>query len=1095
MAEDSGDSDHWARAVESFTGYSMPSRDGMFKDLTALEPNGNAPLISVAIEDRKFMEMTDSAYQLFSGPDVDGHDFVLHFYLPKDENPDDVDLDDLSDDEIGKRFYPQLRKVLIDFVGPNGGKLDLNDMHPFSWYDGDGSSLDGMEHPLGQYVQGSGNALYNLGYRQIVHQTSKGFSSNGVTIDGADAMDFESFTRVAQAYDRVGKFFVDHAETLKQWKESLGDDQAAWKGKAAEVFSDLIDGLHKNYAGFADQMHPSGFNATHESMWDYYASSSKQGDAILGAGNAVFAAVRDLYQAYSDWKSGEKVDWAPLNGEGGDVEYLPGLGSPYGILYSMLESLQTWAYNHNARFAVQATKKGTESTWYSGNTTGAGSWHDHDTVVNFYTLRPEAEVTIPGLGNLNDITTWAGLGTKAVDSWNKGVEDYLIPAADTALSSVNNAFIDARRVIEDVLEPEVTNYFGGSGGAGGDGGDGDDVQDIIDDANAAIDDANAKAQAAIDKANKAAQDAIDAANKAADDAIAEANAAVDDANAKAKAAIDEANNEANEAIDEANKDAKAAIDEANAQLEDGNAEADAAADKANSDAQAAIDEANARADEAIKNANDDAKSVIDDANSQVDQNNGPGGPGDGPTGDMTPVTSFAPPFVRSEGPADATRERTNPDGSVTTTYPDGTKVTTQPDGSMTITAPDGSVQSIGPDGTITTNPDGSTVISGPSGEITTNPDGSTTVTGPSGQITRNPDGSTSVQGPGGRTTTSSDGTITVTGPDGTTTVTEPDGSSTVTAPDGTVQVTAPDGQISTTYPDGTTSVTAPDGTTTVTAPEGSSVVTGPDGSTTVTGPDGTVHVTSPDGEVITTSPDGTTVHSPPGDSGAFDTPERPPIHIDYPDGSPADVGPANPPLSDPGSHSSSSLGDSSYGNSSYGGSSFGGDGGSDGYAFDDAAASAANLGGYGGGAADNPFVAGDQLSGAAGASALGAANSPPGGGSPMMPPMGGMRGGGGEAPTERERSSPGPRISRAAMRRGSMAAQAAARRGTPAGEEELEEDVITTRSGAPFVPAVPPPTRDARNTQSGDRERTAWTADEEDVWGTDEGTTPAVIGR
>lgn len=1088
MAEESGDSDHWARAVESFTGYSMPSRDGMFKDLTALEPNGNAPLISVAIEDRKFMEMTDSAYQLFSGPDIDGHDFVLHFYLPKDENPDDVDLDDLSDDEIGKRFYPQLRKVLIDFVGPNGAKLDLNDMHPFSWYDGDGSSLDGMEHPLGQYVQGSGNALYYLGYRQIVHQTTKGFSSNGVTVDGADAMDFESFTRVAQAYDRVGTFFVNHAETLKQWKESLGEDQAAWKGKAAEVFSDLVDGLHKNYAGFADQMHPSGFNATHESTWDYYASSSKQGDAILGAGNAVFAAVRDLYQAYSDWKSGEKVDWAPLVGDNGDVEYLPGLGSPYGILYSMLESLQTWAYNHNARFAVQATKKGTESTWFSGNTTGAGSWHDHDTVVRFYTLRPEAEVTIPGLGNLNDITTWAGLGTKAVDSWNKGVEDHLIPAADTALSSVNNAFIDARRVVEDVLEPEVTNYFGGSGGAGGGSGDdGDDVQDIIDDANAAIDDANAKAQAAIDKANKAAQDAIDAANKAAQDAIAEANAAVDDANAKAKAAIDEANAEAEEAIDEANKDAKAVIDDANAQLKDGNAEADAAADKANSDAQAAIDEANARADEAMTNADNDAKSAIDEANNQLNQDNGPVGlgPDNGPLGETTPVTSFAPPFVRSDGPADATRTRTqNPDGSVTTTYPDGTKVTTQPDGSMTVTAPDGSVQSMGPDGRITTNPDGSTVISGPSGEITTGPDGSTTITGPSGQITRNPDGSTSLQGPDGRTTTSSDGTVTVTGPDGTTTVTGPDGSSTVTAPDGTVRVTAPDGQISTTYPDGTTSVTAPDGTTTVTAPDGSSAVTGPDGTTTVTGPDGTVRVTSPDGEAVTTSPDGTAVHTPPHDSGAFANPEGSPVRVDYPDGSPADVGPPNPALS-PTSFSSSS-----------GASSYGGDAGSDGYAFDDAAAaSAVNPGGYAGGTPANPFVAGDQLGGAAGASALGAANSPPGGGSPMMPPMGGMRGGGGESPTERERSSPGPRISRAAMRRGSMAAQAAARRNTAAPEEELEEDVITTRSGAPFGAAVPPPGRDARTTQSGDRERTAWTAEDEDVWGTDEGTTPAVIGR
>ncbi|MFL4906771.1 hypothetical protein ACJ6WF_27155 [Streptomyces sp. MMS24-I2-30] len=63
-----------------------------------------------------------------------------------------------------------------------------------------------------------------------------------------------------------------------------------------------------------------------------------------------------------------------------------------------------------------------------------------------------------------------------------------------------------------------------------------------------------------------------------------------------------------------------------------------------------------------------------------------------------------------------------------------------------------------------------------------------------------------------------------------------------------------------------------------------------------------------------------------------------------------------------------------------------------------------------------------------------------GGGSPMMPPKGGMRGGG-ESPSERERSSPGPRVSRTSMRRGPASAQADRRAAaTP------DEDVVTTRS-------------------------------------------------
>lgn len=1142
------ESDHWARAVESFTGYKMPSRHDMFKDVTALEPNGNAPLISVAIEDREFMEMTESAYQLYSGPDIDGHDFVIHFFLPGEEDPDKVDVDDYSEDELKKKIYPKLRKVVIDFVGPNGADVKLNYLSPFSWSEYDsGSSLVGMKHAMGQYVEGAGSALYQLGYRGITSHNNIDFESNGVTVDVSRAMDFESFTRTAQAYDRVAKFFMDHAETLKQWKESLGEDTAAWKGKAAEVFADLIEGLHKNYGGFADQMHPKGFSAEHESMWDYYASSSKQGDAILGAGNAVFAGIRDLYQAWTDWETGTNSDWTALSTGEDPVEYLPGLGSPYGILYSMLESAQTWAYNHNARFAVKGTKEGTKSTYYSGNSTGAGSWHDTKTTTHFYVLRPEAEQVIPGLGKLNDVSTWAGLGTKAVESWNKGVEEHLAPTADKVLSSVNNAFIAARRVIDEVLEPEVTDFFSGSGGGSGSGGK-NDAQDAIDKANKA-------AQDAIDKANKAAQDAIDKANAAAEKARAEAEAAIKKAGDQAEKAVNDANDRADNAIDKANEaaekaksdaekaandannQAKAAIEEANNKADKSNADAKAAIDKANSEADKAIQDAHDQADNAADKANSDAKSAIDAANDQAravigdanDQLQGGNHESGAPLGPTSGFVTSAPPAGRSlddsrrrtggvtvqnhDGSetttySDGTEVTTGPDGTVTETGPDGTVTVTRPDGSVTVTAPDGSVRTTGPNGENSGLPGGRTTISGPSGEITTSPDGHTTVSGPSGEITTNPDGSTSLDGPSGRTTTSSDGTVTVTGPDGSTMVTSPDGSTTVTAPDGSRTVTSPDGSTRVTLPDGSVQVTDPGGRITTTYPDGSVSVTGPDGGTTVTSPDGGTTVTSPDGRTTVTPPDGSTTHTRPdgsttvGNPHHSSSPSGPGSHIDtrYPSGGSGNVD-INTPHASSGSHATypsipGTPGDSSGlgpgGGRSYG---FGSDGVSDGYAYDDAAAAAhsGSTTGYDGTGSGNPFTQGDH--GSAGSGALGAGGSGSGGGSPMMPPMGGMRGGG-ESPTERERSSPGPRVSRTAMRRGSASSQSAAgRRAAATPDEEVEEDVITTRSGAPFVPAVPPPAQRGRATQSGDRERVAWVAEDEDVWGTDEGTTPAVIGR
>ncbi|MFJ8027537.1 AAWKG family protein [Streptomyces sp. NPDC096311] len=1182
MADEADSTDHWARAVESFTGYTMPNRAGMFDDLTADDPGGNAPLLTVAIEDRDFMEMTEAAYELYSGPNIDGHDFVIHFFMPPLDDPADVDLDDYSEDELKERIYPRLRKVVIDFVGPNGEDVKLNTMNPFGWGTGaDNSTLSGMNHPMGRYIEGAGAVLYELGYGGVTTHNDIDFKSNGTTVDVSRAIDFATFTSTAQAYDRVAKFFVGHAETLKQWKESLGEDTAAWKGKAAEVFHDLIDGLHKNYAGFADQMHPKGFSPKHQSKWDYYASSSRQGDAILGAGNTVHTAIRDLYQAWSDWESGTNVDWANLSMGKDAVEYLPGLASPYGILYSMLQSASLWAYNHNARFVVKAHHIGSKSTHTSGNSYGTDTWRDTQTSVRYYVMLYDAERFIPGLGWLHDVSTWAGLGDKAVTSWNKGVEEYLYPAAESALSNVNNAFVEARRVIDEVLKPEVTSYFGGTGGSGGYGGTGDDggaqdaidaaekaAQDAIDKANQAIDDANAAAQAAIDKANQAvddanaaAQAAIDEANQAVDDANAEADAAIDKANAAADEAIKNANDQANDAndaankaINEANNQNQAIQDDANSQIGDANNQANEKADQANADAEAAIDKANAAANQAIEDANNQANGSnhTDGANNAIDAGHSqPGFPIGFPIGSPPPESDST---GNSRRRTDGVTTQ-NPDGSVTTTYSDGTKVTTDPngkvtqkdpdgtvtvshpDGSVTVTSPDGKVRSTGPggNGSITTTPHDQTVVSGPSGKITVDPDGHTTVTGPSGRITTKPDGSTSIDGPHGSTTTSSDGRVTVTGPDG---------SKTVTSPDGSVQVTSPDGSVTTTYPDGTTSVIAPDGTTTVTTPDGSVQVTSPDGSVKVTYPDGSTVVRTADGTTTVTSPDGSTTVTSPNGSITTDNPHRPSDGTGNGTGNGSGHGTGNGTGNESGNGtgngSGNGTGNGSGNNSSNGtgngigigngsgievdypngdsghlsdlgsnGSSYGygGESRSDGYAYDDAAAAASSGSGTGldGSTSGNPFVQGDQSGSTAGALGNSQSNSNSnsasgngsGGGSPMMPPMGGMRGGGGESPTERERSGPGPRISRTAMRRGSASSQAAERRRaavTP--DEELEEDVITTRSGTPFGPPMPPPAQRDQATQSaGDRERTAWVAEDEDVWGTDEGTTPAVIGR
>jgi hypothetical protein len=52
----------------------------------------------------------------------------------------------------------------------------------------------------------------------------------------------------------------------------------------------------------------------------------------------------------------------------------------------------------------------------------------------------------------------------------------------------------------------------------------------------------------------------------------------------------------------------------------------------------------------------------------------------------------------------------------------------------------------------------------------------------------------------------------------------------------------------------------------------------------------------------------------------------------------------------------------------------------------------------------------------------------------------------------------------------------------------------TASGGMPFSPPMGG-AGGQQQTQSGDRERASWVYEDEDVWGTDEGGAPAVIGR
>ncbi|GGZ70689.1 AAWKG family protein [Streptomyces subrutilus] len=318
----------------------------------------------------------------------------------------------------------------------------------------------------------------------------------------------------------------------------------------------------------------------------------------------------------------------------------------------------------------------------------------------------------------------------------------------------------------------------------------------------------------------------------------------------------------------------------------------------------------------------------------------------------------------------------------------------------------------------------------------------------------------------------------------------------LTMPDGSATTIDDHGRIVTHHPDGSTVTIDPDlHTATVTRPDGTSVTgplnTGdllprPDGSVSHIGGDGRVVTDYPDGTTttidphtgigITTRPDGTvisgdlngdgTLPGGPGSHSSLPGPHRSPS----PDGS---LGSYEEELYDHTPYEPSFAGSSSGSGPVYGAP---GDMGTQ--------LNTGSLPGAGSGAG--------SASGAGGAP--GPMGSPMGG---MGGPMGGMGGGGGaggSGTSERVRNVIDDGRTNGGQRGGRP------RPGGPRGGQE-ENDVrvsaprTATTGATPFTPMGGGAAPGGQQTQSGDRTRDAWVHEEEDVWGTDEGGAPAVIGR
>ncbi|WP_455356639.1 AAWKG family protein [Streptomyces sp. SYSU K217416] len=295
------------------------------------------------------------------------------------------------------------------------------------------------------------------------------------------------------------------------------------------------------------------------------------------------------------------------------------------------------------------------------------------------------------------------------------------------------------------------------------------------------------------------------------------------------------------------------------------------------------------------------------------------------------------------------------------------------------------------------------------------------------------------------------------------------------------------GRVITDYPDGSTVTIDPDThSSTVTRPDGSTVsgplntgdlLSNPDGSTThldsggnvVTEfPDGSTQTINPDtGTITVTRPDGSTVSGILDDSGPslLDSGRLNNGSLDY-----------TPPSYDSSSYEEELFDDKPYE------SPMAGSGVSDG----------PNTPTH-----NRPFLNSGPFPGPSSGAMGDTGGGAPMGGVPMGgAPMGGGMGGGQSDSGERVRNVIDGSVVN--NRRSRSGAGAPVRNGRFADDEVRVAAGGPTAGGTPFLPPIAggggAPGQQTQ-TQSGERARDSWVPEDEDVWGTEEGGAPAVIGR
>ncbi|MFH9044908.1 AAWKG family protein [Streptomyces sp. NPDC017966] len=392
--------DYWGRAVSLLTGYMMPKRSALFDKLKS---EGDIPLFRMGFKDMVMRPVMPEDYAAISGwMTHEGEDYDLVFYTAKGR--DNVKMQRARIVFIGVLTDENGRAVL--FTGPEtrrtGGEFTSVVEKDAQW----------DNRPPQRYIFGGRAALEAL---QTGDRSTKGFAYNGLSVADVHAVDIKAFTRTAQAFDRVKSFFVSQSDTLERWEKSLGDEQASWKGKAAQVFHNLIVQVRSNYADYVDQFGGKDYEPSHTTL-DGYRPRSRFAAALAGAQLDLSIQVNVLLNAWNAWAADGKND-------------------PHRAVLEELNEVWDWVVKNNI------------------SQIGKVEHHDSRSGISttYHTTEAFSQVH-PKYGDLAERSTYRKIAEAAVERWNKRVEDELEYYARYALAKLNNHWLDAAAVFTQPVE-------------------------------------------------------------------------------------------------------------------------------------------------------------------------------------------------------------------------------------------------------------------------------------------------------------------------------------------------------------------------------------------------------------------------------------------------------------------------------------------------------------------------------------------------------------------------------------------------------------------------------------------------------------------